>query len=282
MGSGRGVEDFTRSSRTLSSGAGVVRRRMTAGPGLEPLPLQLSRRPSASSGAGTGTANVSGLSTAASAPLLSAEVGPGGLCRPRGMPLDGPARREPAHGGTANPVFKLSSALKNEVSARAAAEGRPPCSGAAANASKALHDPACRTVESSLGHRAPSDKQPSEQAKHAKRPPNGGGQFGSRPHGLPLRRVEASGALPDPPVRVFDASSPPSPLASPRCIASTKSETKSFASDPKHSAKCAAVANLQRLFFEEVGRSGDANAAAAAALLRLAEESRPAVELSPV
>jgi hypothetical protein len=53
------------------------------------------------------------------------------------------------------------------------------------------------------------------------------------------------------------------------------------ASDPKYAAKCAAVANLQRLFFEEVGRSGDANAAAAAALLRLAEESRPNPELTP-
>lgn len=35
------------------------------------------------------------------------------------------------------------------------------------------------------------------------------------------------------------------------------------------------MASLQRLFFEEVRRSGDPNAAAAAALLRLAEESRP-------
>jgi hypothetical protein len=50
---------------------------------------------------------------------------------------------------------------------------------------------------------------------------------------------------------------------------------------PKYAAKCAAVKNLQRLFFEEVGRSGDVNAAAATALRRLAETSRPAAELSP-
>lgn len=318
IGSGRGMEDWgTRSSRTLSSGAGVVRRRMTAGSGLEPLPLQPPRRPAAGSGAGpgfggpAGTANVSGLSASASAPLLSAQVGPSGLRRPKGMPLDGPATSVPGHAGTANPVFSLSSALKNEVTARAAAQGRQPFSGAPANTSKPLHDPGCRSMQFSLGHRGLSDKQHSEQAKHAKHPPNGGGQFGSRPHGLPLRRVEASDALLDPSAPVFDASC--SPLASPHCIAATHGETKSmgssegsleyskatagsdlkvdlnlmpfpakgFASDPKYAAKCVAVANLQRLFFEEVGRSGDANAAAATALLRLAEESRPAMELSP-
>lgn len=46
----------------------------------------------------------------------------------------------------------------------------------------------------------------------------------------------------------------------------------------RNTAKCQAVASLQRLFFEEVKRSGDPNAAAAAALLRLAEESRPVGE----
>jgi hypothetical protein len=61
----------------------------------------------------------------------------------------------------------------------------------------------------------------------------------------------------------------------------TPDASNGAASGPKYAAKCAAVANLQRLFFEEVGRSGDANAAAAAALLRLAEESRPTGELSP-
>jgi len=39
----------------------------------------------------------------------------------------------------------------------------------------------------------------------------------------------------------------------------------------KNAAKIQAVASLQRLFFEEVARGGDANAAAAKALLRLAE-----------
>merc|ERR1740121_1106536 len=50
------------------------------------------------------------------------------------------------------------------------------------------------------------------------------------------------------------------------------------ASAPTPAARLQAVASLQRLFFEEVRRSGDPNAAAAAALLRLAEESRPPVE----
>mmetsp|Transcript_4119 Transcript_4119/g.6993 ORF Transcript_4119/g.6993 Transcript_4119/m.6993 type:complete len:240 (-) Transcript_4119:80-799(-) len=39
-------------------------------------------------------------------------------------------------------------------------------------------------------------------------------------------------------------------------------------------ARCQAVKSLQRLFFDEMSRSGDPNAAAAAALLRLAEETR--------
>jgi len=43
----------------------------------------------------------------------------------------------------------------------------------------------------------------------------------------------------------------------------------------KNAVKCRAVASLQRLFFEEVQRGGDANAAAAVALKRLAEETRP-------
>jgi len=39
--------------------------------------------------------------------------------------------------------------------------------------------------------------------------------------------------------------------------------------------RCQAVKSLQRLFFDEMSRTGDPNAAAAAALLRLAEETRP-------
>mmetsp|Transcript_42150 Transcript_42150/g.68270 ORF Transcript_42150/g.68270 Transcript_42150/m.68270 type:complete len:288 (+) Transcript_42150:46-909(+) len=50
----------------------------------------------------------------------------------------------------------------------------------------------------------------------------------------------------------------------------------------KNAAKCKAVASLQRLFFEEVQRGGDANAAAAAALKRLAEETRQDDESRPV
>jgi len=50
----------------------------------------------------------------------------------------------------------------------------------------------------------------------------------------------------------------------------------------KNAAKCKAVASLQRLFFEEVRRGGDANAAAAAALKRLAEETRQDDESRPV
>lgn len=49
----------------------------------------------------------------------------------------------------------------------------------------------------------------------------------------------------------------------------------------KNAARCQAVASLQRLFFEEVERGGDPNAAAAKALLRLAEESRPVDTCSP-
>lgn len=44
-------------------------------------------------------------------------------------------------------------------------------------------------------------------------------------------------------------------------------------------ARLQAVASLQRLFFNEMKRGGDPNAAAAAALLRLAEESRPVGDL---
>lgn len=47
----------------------------------------------------------------------------------------------------------------------------------------------------------------------------------------------------------------------------------------KNAAKCQAVASLQRLFFENVARGEDPNAAAASALLRLAEESRPPAEV---
>lgn len=43
----------------------------------------------------------------------------------------------------------------------------------------------------------------------------------------------------------------------------------------KNAVRCRAVASLQRLFFEEVQRGGDPNAAAAVALKRLAEETRP-------
>jgi len=43
----------------------------------------------------------------------------------------------------------------------------------------------------------------------------------------------------------------------------------------RNAAKCQAVASLQKLFFEEVKNGGDPNIAAAAALRRLAEESRP-------
>lgn len=51
--------------------------------------------------------------------------------------------------------------------------------------------------------------------------------------------------------------------------------TSSTAASASNAAKCQAVASLQRFFFEEVARGGDPNAAAATALLRLAEESRP-------
>lgn len=60
--------------------------------------------------------------------------------------------------------------------------------------------------------------------------------------------------------------------------ATTKDTTGAEGADKKHAARCQAVASLQKLFFEEVGRSGDPNAAAAAALTRLAEESRPVEE----
>eukprot|EP00931_Biecheleriopsis_adriatica_P066642 TRINITY_DN4094_c0_g1_i1.p1 TRINITY_DN4094_c0_g1~~TRINITY_DN4094_c0_g1_i1.p1 ORF type:complete len:254 (-),score=63.83 TRINITY_DN4094_c0_g1_i1:137-898(-) len=46
--------------------------------------------------------------------------------------------------------------------------------------------------------------------------------------------------------------------------------------EQREAVRSSAVASLQRLFFEEVKRGGDVNAAAAAALKRLAEETRPA------
>jgi len=50
----------------------------------------------------------------------------------------------------------------------------------------------------------------------------------------------------------------------------------------RNAAKCQAVASLQKLFFEEVNNGGDPNIAAAAALRRLAEESRPNPESMPL
>jgi len=227
----------TRSSRTLSTGAGVVRRRLPASSGLEPLQPRRANGTSASSsdlGALAGVAGGSGLPSAAS-----------------------------VHKPLRAPLFQPMA----------------------------------------LANRA--------EASNARRPPSGEGHFGSRPHGLPLRReasparIEHASHLPHDERRRSAAAidgealhgSPTAALAgvaaecsfpaSPASGSPAKPELQepslhaatSAASAPKYAAKCAAVANLQRLFFEEVGRSGDANAAAAAALLRLAEESRPSAEV---
>lgn len=62
--------------------------------------------------------------------------------------------------------------------------------------------------------------------------------------------------------------------------ASGTSNADSVGQRENNAARCQAVASLQRLFFEEVARGGDPNAAAANALLRLAEESKPAGDSS--
>lgn len=49
-----------------------------------------------------------------------------------------------------------------------------------------------------------------------------------------------------------------------------------------NAAKVQAVANLQKLFFEEMKNGGDPNAAAAAALVRLTEASRPVSDVEPM
>lgn len=263
----RGVEDWgARSSRALSSGAGVVRRRMTAGTGLEPLPLQPLRRSAANFGAAPALGGI-GL------PSPSA-VGPKAI-RQASSPLDVLGRQRELPTGGANSVLTLSRA----------------------------------PLFPSGPLQKPNQRESEVQAACAKRPPKSEGQFGSRPHGLSLRH-EVPGAT-----SAFVARSSSSPREERRRSAAAidgealntsserghaltggsgaKSDSKEAASSPaspavesatsgpKYAAKCAAVANLQRLFFEEVGRSGDANAAAATALLRLAEESRPAAELSP-
>lgn len=313
IGSGRGVEDWsTRSSRTLSSGAGVARRRITADI-TSASPLQPLRRPAGITGVSGGLGNPgpssnSGLSGASSVPSLSSLGAKGAR---RISPLDAPGL------GSPSPVFKLSSCLKDEASSRAAGRMMEGC-GAKSSFSGATPlqpSPSGQLRESGWRNRdfdlhkpqGAYEAKPTDLAKGAQRPPNGDGKVISRPHGFPLRR-ELQAAEPAP--LAGPTSSPPSAHES--CLASSAAQPvapapqgaskgsdqaepkaeptadsvqteapKGAVTDPKYAAKCAAVASLQRLFFEEVGRSGDANAAAAAALLRLAEESRPAAELAP-
>jgi len=63
--------------------------------------------------------------------------------------------------------------------------------------------------------------------------------------------------------------------ATPSNAAPSEGSTRANAANTANAAKLQAVASLQRLFFEEMKSCGDPNAAAAAALVRLAEESRP-------
>jgi len=291
----RGVEDWgTRSSRALSTGAGVVRRRMTAGSGLEPLPL--GRRPGANSSSslglasGAGSVSTGGLPSAAPAfkraPLFPDKF----LLQPRAAP--------------SQPKSEAPSVRSSSVGGLSFGAAVPRLQGAASGASAQLRDPGWHSRD--LPHRAvgsPKTQSSSDsvQATNPQRPPSGEGQFVSRPHGIHLRRAtdgEAVSATPTSAQRgeVEGATSKAEPKQS--LVVASKAEPKEslaapskaepketpVAGDPAksvHAAKCAAIADLQRLFFEEVGRGGDANAAAAKALLRLAEESRPAAELSP-
>lgn len=314
IGSGRGVEDWsTRSSRTLSSGAGVARRRITADI-TSASPLQPLRRPAGITGVNGGLGNPgpssnSGLSGASSVPSLSS-LGTKGARRI--SPLDAPGL------GSPSPVFKLSSCLKDEASSRAAGRMMEGCGAKSslAGATPLQPSPSGQLRESGWRNRdfdlhkpqGAYEAKPAELAKGAQRPPNGDGKVMSRPHGFPLRRelqaaepATLAGLTTSPHPSVHDSALAPSaaqpatpapqgapagseeagPKAEPKADTVQAEAPKGAVTDPKYAAKCAAVASLQRLFFEEVGRSGDANAAAAAALLRLAEESRPAPELAP-
>lgn len=308
----RGVEDWgsMRSSRALSSGAGVVRRRLTAGTGLEPLgggrleplgmpPLRGGGKlaeelagamfgPHGARG-GAGSASVGALPSTPSvfklprAPLFS------------NSPLQMPSLPEVE----AKSSSRASDAAQGKASTGVARTASLPGGPGAGFPGGGFPGGGLQTGA------AASASEPSKAPK-AQRPPNVEGQFNSRPHGLPLRRVQGSrpGGIgaPSPreqrraaaaidgeapsatpvtgttPERAVDAAK-----AAPKDATAPDGENGSVVPPPDNgnAAKCAAIANLQRLFFEEVGRGGDANAAAAAALRRLAEESRPVGDLSP-
>mmetsp|Transcript_110679 Transcript_110679/g.173159 ORF Transcript_110679/g.173159 Transcript_110679/m.173159 type:complete len:298 (-) Transcript_110679:160-1053(-) len=224
------------SSRALSSG--VVRRRVTAGTGLEPLSLKPLRQPTSTEKGGNASSLPSASTRLPRQPLFQASA----LSPRGGLDKDSPS----SFGGRAGLPRAKGPSDRRDI--------------------QRTHD--------ILSGASPRRPQMSE------------GQSASRPQGLPLR-PEASVASIGVPGEVSPRSAKRHPGGVEPAIVrwtstqSAPNESQGRAPDPKHAAKCAAVANLQRLFFEEVGRSGDANAAAAAALLRLAEESRPQTELTP-
>jgi len=226
------------SSRALSSG--VVRRRVTAGTGLEPLSLNPLRQPTSTEKGGNASSLPSAKTRLPRQPLFQASA----LSSHGGLDKDSPS----SFGGRASLPRAKGLFDRRDI--------------------QRTHD--------ILSGASPRRPQMSE------------GQSASRPQGLPLR-PEASVASIEVPREVsprsakrhLDSGGVEPAIVGWTSTQSAPNESQGHAPDPKHAAKCAAVANLQRLFFEEVGRSGDANAAAAAALLRLAEESRPQTELTP-
>mmetsp|Transcript_93988 Transcript_93988/g.166371 ORF Transcript_93988/g.166371 Transcript_93988/m.166371 type:complete len:444 (-) Transcript_93988:64-1395(-) len=334
------AEDWTaRSSRTLSSGAGVARRRTGGGERLQPL---AHRRPNPSPGP-TGLPSGPGLSSISSSASVNQKAGR------RANPLDTPSGLFPAanSAGNSNPAWRVprqpafngatpfgrplaqsqGQGDTEAVAATAGARGlfpaasRPPLPG-----TQGQGFPGSARGDGSAGRPTAGAAGSSRADGSAARPPaglagsaHGDGSaallFGSgRPNsgtraagiGLPPRRMGSANRERSSPA----AATPPqsasaladergaSALSGAREAAGSSCRSVSAAAspipatptpdspkggegrspDPKSAARMNAVRSLQRLFFEEVGKSGDPNAAAAAALLRLADESRPSDE----
>eukprot|EP00933_Yihiella_yeosuensis_P054843 TRINITY_DN53418_c0_g1_i1.p1 TRINITY_DN53418_c0_g1~~TRINITY_DN53418_c0_g1_i1.p1 ORF type:complete len:338 (-),score=74.31 TRINITY_DN53418_c0_g1_i1:63-1076(-) len=233
----------------------------------------------------------------------SVKIGPSGIVARRRTQVD---RLDPlCHGGLVNKVAPLApgGGLGNSLSAGSLWKAAPGLSsGSSASASKAVPEglgplkaslasgraDLARVSSSPLFSAAQSSSQPfatkATKLQLDRHPPSAIGGSPSKlkreiespekdkeKEALPAARLDAV---------VSDERSSPqadargSALAAELGGASTSAAAVDVVAE-KNAIKCKAVASLQRLFFEEVERGGDANAAAAAALKRLAEETRP-------